>query len=408
MDRALRAAARDPQLRRARRRPLRPAPGHHLRHPGHLGHLRRGHHAVAGADRPAATTSPRSSWSWPPAACRRPTLPDIPGRDDFAGPTYHTGLWPHEGVDFTGQRVGIIGTGSSALQSIPIIAEQAGAPHRVPAHRHLRGAGVEPAARPRRGGQGQGQLRRVPRAANRQMPSAFGAWLDHPEHATMEVTPEERRGPLRGALGARRAAVPRRLHRPPPRRRGQRAGRRVRARPHPARSSTDPEVAERLVPRPGHRLQAALRRHRLLRDVQPRQRAASSTSTRRRSSAITPTGVQTTAGEHELDALIFATGFDAMTGALLRIDIRGRDGLPPPGRVGRRAPHLPRASASTGFPNLFTITGPGLAVGAHQHDRVDPAARGVDRRLHRPPPRRTASATIEAERAGPGRTGWTT
>ncbi|MEZ5297573.1 MAG: NAD(P)/FAD-dependent oxidoreductase [Ilumatobacteraceae bacterium] len=50
---------------------------------------------------------------------------DIPGADRFEGPTYYTGRWPHEGVDFTGRRVAVIGTGSSAIQSIPIIAEQA-------------------------------------------------------------------------------------------------------------------------------------------------------------------------------------------------------------------------------------------------------------------------------------------
>ena len=52
-------------------------------------------------------------------------LPDFPGLDSFKGKTYHTGHWPHEGVDFTGMRVGVIGTGSSAIQSIPVIAEQA-------------------------------------------------------------------------------------------------------------------------------------------------------------------------------------------------------------------------------------------------------------------------------------------
>ena len=52
-------------------------------------------------------------------------MPDLPGRDSFRGATYHTGQWPHGGVDFTGLRVGIIGTGSSAVQSIPLIAEQA-------------------------------------------------------------------------------------------------------------------------------------------------------------------------------------------------------------------------------------------------------------------------------------------
>ena len=54
-----------------------------------------------------------------------PNLPVIAGMEDFKGPTYQTGLWPHEGVDFTGQKVGVIGTGSSAIQSIPIIADQA-------------------------------------------------------------------------------------------------------------------------------------------------------------------------------------------------------------------------------------------------------------------------------------------
>src|SRR4029077_5024311 len=52
-------------------------------------------------------------------------LPQIKGRDSFAGTTYHTGRWPHEGVDFSGKRVGIIGTGSSAVQSIPLIAREA-------------------------------------------------------------------------------------------------------------------------------------------------------------------------------------------------------------------------------------------------------------------------------------------
>ena len=54
-----------------------------------------------------------------------PNKPNFTGIDDFKGPWYHTGQWPHEGVDFTGKRVGIIGTGSSAIQSIPVIAEQA-------------------------------------------------------------------------------------------------------------------------------------------------------------------------------------------------------------------------------------------------------------------------------------------
>ena len=52
-------------------------------------------------------------------------MPDLPGIERFTGKTYHTGHWPHEGVDFTGQRVGVIGTGSSAIQAMPVIAQQA-------------------------------------------------------------------------------------------------------------------------------------------------------------------------------------------------------------------------------------------------------------------------------------------
>ena len=64
-------------------------------------------------------------------------VPDFPGIESFTGKTYHTGHWPHEGVDFTGQRVGVIGTGSSAIQAIPVIAAAGGAADRVPAHAEL-------------------------------------------------------------------------------------------------------------------------------------------------------------------------------------------------------------------------------------------------------------------------------
>ena len=73
-----------------------------------------------------------------------PNNPKFPGMETFKGPTYHTGQWPHEGVDFTGLRVAMIGTGSSSIQSIPIIASQAKqltifqrtANYAIPAHNH--------------------------------------------------------------------------------------------------------------------------------------------------------------------------------------------------------------------------------------------------------------------------------
>jgi cation diffusion facilitator CzcD-associated flavoprotein CzcO len=69
-------------------------------------------------------------------------VPKFPGADRFAGDSYHTGLWPHEGVDFTGQRVAVIGTGASAVQPIPLIARQA-VPRPGAARRPDRGHGAD-------------------------------------------------------------------------------------------------------------------------------------------------------------------------------------------------------------------------------------------------------------------------
>ncbi len=134
------AAARDPALRQPRGRPLRPAPRHPVQH------------ARAARRR---STRQRARWTVETEAGERisarfcimatgclssPNLPRFEGLDSFKGERYHTGNWPHEEVDFTGKRVAVIGTGSSAVQSIPIIAGAGQAPHRVPAHAQLRRA----------------------------------------------------------------------------------------------------------------------------------------------------------------------------------------------------------------------------------------------------------------------------
>ena len=75
-----------------------------------------------------------------------PKAPEIPGLELFGGPIYHTSRWPHEGVDFTGLRVGVIGTGSSGVQSIPVIARQATDADGLPAHAELRVPRAQPAA----------------------------------------------------------------------------------------------------------------------------------------------------------------------------------------------------------------------------------------------------------------------
>ena len=100
-----------------------------------------------------------------------PTMSAFKGREDFHGPVYHTGEWPHEGVDFTGLRVGVIGTGSSAIQSIPIIAQQASAltvfqrtaTYSVPAWNDEADAGIPQHDQ----GRLPGAARQGPRAADR-------------------------------------------------------------------------------------------------------------------------------------------------------------------------------------------------------------------------------------------------
>jgi cyclohexanone monooxygenase len=113
--------------------------------------------------------------------------------------------------------------------------------------------------------------------------------------------------------------------------------------------------------------------------------------------AITPGGIRTTDGEHELDCIVYATGFDAMTGALLRIDIRGRDGLPLQ-EAWAAGPRTYLGLGVAGFPNLFTITGPGspsvltnMMVSIEHH--VDWIAGCIDHL------RREGHRTIEASQA---------
>ena len=121
----VRHPARDPVLSAIRRRPLRPPPRHHLLDEGHVGRLGRGGGPLARADRSRARRSACRFYVMASGCLSLPKAPEIAGHDRFRGEVYFTSTWPHEGVDFTGKRVAVIGTGSSGIQSIPLIAEQA-------------------------------------------------------------------------------------------------------------------------------------------------------------------------------------------------------------------------------------------------------------------------------------------
>ena len=282
-------------------------------------------------------------------------LPDIAGAGSFEGPTYHTGQWPHQPVDLAGQRVGIIGTGSSAIQSIPIIAEQAAELtvfQRTPAYTvPAWNESLDPV-----------EVKEIKaeyaqfRAANRRMPSAFGARLGRTDRSALEVTEAERRAEYerrwaRGGLQFMGAFTDLVLDQAA----NDTAAEFVREKLHEI--VRDPDTARRLSP------DQVIGCKRLCVDTgywdtfnRPHVHLVDLRETP--IEEITPRGIRTRARHHDLDVLIYATGFDAMTGALLRIDIRGRGGrtLQDAWEAG---PRTYLGLGVVGFPNLFTITGPG-------------------------------------------------
>ena len=157
-------------------------------------------------------------------------LPEYQGLDSFQGKTYHTGHWPHEGVDFTGQRVGVIGTGSSGIQTIPNVADQAShlfvfqrTPNfSVPAHNTPLTSEVEKDWKGKRA-----EYRQRARMA------PFGLLCELNDKSALEVSPEERQAQIRGTMELRRLKHDGSVRRPALQQRSQRHRRRVRARQDP-------------------------------------------------------------------------------------------------------------------------------------------------------------------------------
>jgi cation diffusion facilitator CzcD-associated flavoprotein CzcO len=280
-------------------------------------------------------------------------IPDFKGVDSFAGATYHTGDWPQAGVDFTGQRVGVIGTGSSGIQAVPLIAEQAKQlfvfqrtpSYSVPAHNKS----LSPEAQ----ADFKAHYAEL-RAKARQNRS--GILFTVGEKSAFEVTPEERAREFeaRWALGgvAYMGAYADLFDTVEA---NDTAAEFVRSKIREIVS--DPEVAERLSP------DFLIGCKRLCVDTDyyatyNRDNVTLVDVSQTPIKELTPAGLRVGDEEYELDAIVFATGFDAVTGALTRIDIRGRDGLSFAANWEDGARTLLGVSVA-GFPNLFMITGPG-------------------------------------------------
>jgi cation diffusion facilitator CzcD-associated flavoprotein CzcO/acetyl esterase/lipase len=309
-----------------------------------------------------------------------PKTPDIPGYERFRGPSYYTGRWPQDGVDFTGKRVAVIGTGSSGIQSIPIIAQQAkeltvfqrtpnysrpakngpvpkekkarfdADPRAYRAEARLSGGGV-PVEKPLLRAFQVPEAERLAKYEDAYQSGdllAFGI-----AYADMLVNEKANESVCEFLRGKIRAIV------------------------------KDPEIAETLTPkdhfygtkRPcidtGYFETFNLPHVRLV-DLR-----------REPIKTVTETGIDTVSRSFEFDEIVYATGFDAMTGAIVAVDVAGRDGL----SLKQKWDHGPRTYLglmTTGFPNFFTITGPGspsvlsnMAVSIEQH--VDWVTACIDR-----------------------------
>ena len=198
-----------------------------------------------------------------------PRIPDIPGIERFAGELHHTGLWPHEGVEFAGKRVGVIGTGSSAVQAIPLIAAEAAqltvfqrtANFSVPAWNGPLTAEIVSERKAR-----YEVFRRVARTT-----TAGNPWNAR-EQSVWDATPEEREREFEERYASAGSACTR----PTPtssRIRRRTSCVRVHPRQDP-RARARPRARRAALPlRPSARHEADVRRHRLFRDLQPPQRA---------------------------------------------------------------------------------------------------------------------------------------
>jgi cyclohexanone monooxygenase len=307
-------------------------------------------HWVVSTDDGASTTA---SYVIAATGCLSvPSRPRFEGLDDFAGEVYWTSTWPHEGVDLTGKRVGVIGTGSSGLQTITTIAPVVGSltvfqrtpSFAVPAHN---GPVADRLAQLRPRYSEFRQLSRLSRTGFQcfEQPNVLLTETD-PEEVQKEL---ERRWDEGGLCYTSPYAD---ILRDPTA--NEVAAEFVRSRIRSIVS--DPETAERLSPRTypiaSKRMCVDTGYFQVFNQDNVRLVDLNEEPVRR----VTGRGVLAGDTEHELDVLVLATGFDAMTGALNAIDIRNGDRT-----LREKWEHGPRTYLglmSEGFPNLFTVTGP--------------------------------------------------
>lgn len=281
-------------------------------------------------------------------------VPDIPGLDQFKGDWYHTGQWPHDGVDFRGKRIGQIGTGSTGIQAVPVIAEtakeltvfQRTANYSVPAHNQPLTAEFQDWVK-----QNLTEIQHTVRASHNGHP-----WQVSSQKA-LEVSDDERQtlyeeawkvGGLRfratfDDLVVDQAANDTAAEFIKNKIRG------IVKDPRKAKvlSDIDHPYAAKRPPIDSFYFETFNKDHVDVVDLRATP-----------IEQITEKGVQTTDCEYPLDIIVFATGFDAMTGTLLRLNVTGKDGKTLD-EAWLAGPRNYLGLQVAGFPNMFTITGPG-------------------------------------------------
>ncbi len=282
-------------------------------------------------------------------------FPEIKGQESFKGGSWFSGRWPKEAVDFSGKRVGIIGTGATAVQAIPVIAEEAAhltVFQRTPYFAVPLQNEPMTEAEDRRVKSSYDEFRRNARN------SFAGVNICVPRPSAMADTPEERKahyehcyqeGGFNVWLGSYEDLL---FNAESNETAAEFIRGKIRAR------VTDPKIAEMLCPREGvsygtkrqpcetEYFEAFNRDNVTLVDIH-----------RSPIEEITPECLRTTDESYELDYLIYATGFDAFTGSLFKMNIKGRDGLTLKEHW-TDGPRTYLGLSMTGFPNLFNITGP--------------------------------------------------
>ncbi|MBL7501171.1 NAD(P)/FAD-dependent oxidoreductase [Frankia sp. CNm7] len=288
-----------------------------------------------------------------------PLDPGIPGLETFGGTTLFSNSFPREGFDFTGKRVAIIGTGSTGVQATPVVAEQA---EQLYVFQRSAAYTLPSPGRPYEPGElealkaGYDEIRAAQRtahvgAARLSVFSVLTNMGSHPALKTASREEQQRAIAERGVVGAlywrdilsdpEAGAMATALY-------GEAVARIVR----------DPETAASLVPNYPFGCKRPIIDQGYY-ETFNRDNVTLVDLRKGGIEEITPTGIRTAQGFYELDVILFATGFDALTGALARIDVRGRKGESLREFWATEGPYCYLGLQMAGFPNLFTIQGPG-------------------------------------------------